>query len=134
MAQIRASGPGCGIKGMEMQQDHATLIYRIEALERMVQQLQTQLQQYVPAKENELQLRIIKETVERIEREVGNAKLQLTDLNTKLVASESEAQKRDAAQRESQDKLQIRILWGAISVVITILSLVIVGYITHFFH
>lgn len=117
-----------------MQQDHATLIYRIEALERMVQQLQTQLQQYVPAKENELQLRIIKETVERIEREVGNAKLQLTDLNTKLVASESEAQKRDAAQRESQDKLQIRILWGAISVVITILSLVIVGYITHFFH
>lgn len=117
-----------------MQQDHATLIYRIEALERMVQQLQTQLQQYVPAKENELQLRIIKETVERIEREVGNAKTQLTDLNTKLVASESEAQKRDAAQRESQDRLQIRILWGAVSVVITILSLVIVAYITHFIH
>lgn len=113
--------------------DQATLTFRIEVLERMVQQLQTQLQQYVPAKENELQLRSIRETVERIEREITNAKQQLTDLNTKLVVSESEAQKRDAAQRESQDKLQIRILWGAVSVIITILSLVIVGYITHFF-
>ncbi len=111
-------------------QDQSTLIYRIEILERLFHDLQTQLQQYVRASENNLHLQAIKETVLRIEQELGLAKNQLTDLNAKLVTSEAEAQKRDAAQRESQDKLQIRVLWGAISVIITILSLVIVGYLT----
>jgi hypothetical protein len=111
------------------QQDQA-LLYRIETLERMVRDLQGQLQQYVRSSENNLHLEAIRSTVERIERELGLAKTELTGLNTKLTASEIEAQKRDAAQRESQDKLQIRILWGAVSVIITILSLVIVAYIT----
>lgn len=114
--------------------DQATLIYRIEALERMVQQLQTQLQQYVPAKENELQLRIIKDTVERIEREVSSAKAELTNLNTKISDSEVKSQERYASQRESQDKLQIRVLWGAVSTVIAILVGVIIAYLTHFIH
>lgn len=112
------------------QPDQATLIYRIESLERLFHDLQQQLQQYVRSSENNLHLQAIRETCERIERELTLAKNQLTDLNTRLVVSESEAQKRDAAQRESQDKLQIRILWGAVSVIITILSLVIVGYLT----
>lgn len=115
------------------QPDQATLIYRIESLERLFHDLQQQLQQYVRSSENNLHLEAIRNTCERIERELGLAKAQLTDLNTKLTASEIKAQERDAAQRESQDKLQIRILWGAVSVIITILSLVIVGYITHFF-
>jgi hypothetical protein len=113
-------------------QDQATLIYRIEVLERLFHDLQAQLQQYVRASENNLHLQAIKETVLRIEQELGLAKNQLTELNAKLAVSEVEAQKRDAAQRESQDKLQIRILWGAVSVVVTILSLVIVNYVTHF--
>ena len=111
-------------------QDQATLIYRVETLERLFRELQQQLQQYVRASENELHLQSIKATCERIERELSAAKTELASLNAKLVESEAEAQKRDAAQRESQDKLQIRVLWGAISVVITILSLVIVGYLT----
>lgn len=112
-------------------QDQATLVYRIEVLERLFRELQIQLQQYVRSSENELNLRSIKDTLGRIENELGLAKTQLTELNTKLTASEIEAQKRDAAQRESQDKLQIRVLWGAVSVIITILSLVLVNYLTH---
>lgn len=111
-------------------QDQATLIYRIESLERLFHDLQQQLQQYVRSSENNLHLQAIRDTCERIERELGLAKNQLTELNTKLATSEVEAQKRDAAQRESQDKLQIRILWGAVSVIITILGLVIAGYLT----
>lgn len=117
---------------MQAPQDQSTLLYRIESLERMVRDLQTQLQQYVRSSENSLHMQAIRDTVERIERELGFAKNQLTDLNTKLTSSEIEARERDAAQRESQDKLQIRMLWGAVSVVVTILSLVIVNYITHF--
>ncbi len=99
----------------------------------MVQQLRDQLSQYVPAKENELQLRSIRETVERIEREVSNAKNQLTDLNTKLAVSEVEAQKRDSAQKESQDKLQIRVLGGIVSIFVAILLSIIAAYATHIF-
>lgn len=112
-------------------QDQATLVYRIEVLERLFRDLQMQLQQYVRSSENDLHLRSIKDTCERIERELGLAKTELTNLSTKLAESEVEAQKRYADQRESQDKLQIRVLWGAISVIITILSLVIVNAITH---
>lgn len=119
---------------MAQSPDQATLTFRIEILERMVQQLRDQLSQYVPAKENELQLRSIRETVERIEREVSNAKNQLTDLNTKLAVSEVEAQKRDAAQKESQDKLQIRVLGGIVSIFIAILLSIIGAYAAHLLH
>lgn len=112
-------------------QDQATLVYRIETLERLFRELQQQLNQYVRSSENNLHLESIKSTVERIERELSAAKTELTNLNTKLIETETEAQKRYADQRESQDKLQIRVLWGAISVIITILSLVIVNFLTH---
>ncbi|SRR6266567_1828933 len=117
-----------------MQQDQSTLTFRIEALEKMVQQLQNQLQQYVPAKENELQLRSIRETVERIEREVSSAKSQLTDLNTKLADSEVEAQKRDSALKENQNQMQIRVLAGIVSIFIAILLSIIGAYAAHVLH
>lgn len=114
--------------------DQATLIFRVENLERLFRELQTQLNQYVRSSENELHLQSIKATVERIERELSAAKTELTSLNTKLTETESEAQKRDAAQRESQDKLQIRVLWGAVSTVIAILVGVIIAFFTHLIH
>ena len=118
---------------MQQPQDQAALLYRVEILERLFRDLQQQLQQYVRTSENELHLRNISETVARIERELSLAKTELTNLNTKLVESEVEAQKRYADQRESQDKLQIRVLWGAISAIITTVSLVLVNYVTHWF-
>jgi alkyl hydroperoxide reductase subunit AhpF len=114
-------------------QDQATLIYRVETLERLFRDLQQQLQQYVRSSENELHLRNISDTVARIERELSLAKTELTSLSNKISDSELEAQRRDAAQNKRQDELQIKVLWGAISVIITIVSLVLVNYATHWF-
>jgi len=63
--------------------DMSTLSYRIVSLEQHVQQLQTELRTYVPARENELQLQSIRSTVERIESDVKQAKQQVTELANK---------------------------------------------------
>ena len=57
---------------MQSQQpmDTTAIAYRINALERDIQHLQTQLASYVPARESELQLASIRSTVERIERDL----------------------------------------------------------------
>lgn len=114
--------------------DMTGLLIRVNAVEQQVQQVQTQLQQYVPASVNDLQLQSIRSSVDRIERDVSDMKHQLTDMNTKLATQEAEAQKRDAAQRESQDKLQIRVLWFIVSAVITVLMALLIAYLTHLIH
>lgn len=76
-------------------------------------QLHTQLQLYVPVRENELQLQVITSTVERIEGDVKETKKQVGEM------------------KEAQDKLQIRILWGIVSLVITILSGILIAYVSH---
>ena len=115
-------------------QDQATLIYRIEVLERLFHELQQQLQQYVRASENNLHLQAIKETVLRIELELQLAKNQLSDVNAKLTTNEIEAQKRDAEQRANQDKLQIWILVGIVSFFVAILLSIIAAYAAHVIH
>ena len=110
------------------------ITFRITALERDVADLKEQLNRYVPVRENELQLKSIRDTADRIEREVQEARKQLEIVNSKLVTQETEAQKREAAQRESQAALQIKVLWGIVSTIIGLLIAVLVGYITHFFH
>ncbi len=107
--------------------------FRIGALERDIADLRQQLHLYVPAKENELQLNNIQESVEHIEQDVQWLKKKLEELNNKLMDQELAAQHRDAVQRESQAALQIRVLWGTISVIMTIMTSVLVAYITHMF-
>ncbi len=108
----------------QAQQDpYSGLLYRVETVEKDIAQVKAQLNQYVPMRENDLRLQSISETVRRIEVEVSDTKKQITEMSTKL-----------AAQRESQDKLQIRVLWGAISLVLGTSSLIVAGYVTHFFH
>lgn len=117
------------------QQPENTIAYRVDIIEREVAALKLQLERYVPVRENELQLKSIRDTVERIERDVQEAKRQIGDVNTKLVTQETESQRRDNAQRESQSALQIRVLWFIVSTVIVILTGVLVAYATHtFFH
>jgi septal ring factor EnvC (AmiA/AmiB activator) len=99
------------------------LSYKIEALERIVGELRHQLQNYVLAREHDLQLKLIQDTVERIEKEVSAAKTELSTLNTKL-----------GEQRESQDKLQIKVLWIIVAFILTILSGVAVAFFTHLLH
>lgn len=107
-------------QGQQTPQDISTILYRLNALEQQVLQLHNQLQLYVPVRENELQLQVIKSTVERIEDDVKATKVQVGEM-------------RDTQDkmRESQDKLQIRILWGIVSLVITILSGILIAYIAH---
>ena len=105
----------------------SNIIYRLEATEKDVVQIKAQLrelpQSYVLARENDLRLQSIQESVRRIETDVGEAKKQLTDMSSKL-----------AEQRESQSQLQIRVLYGVVAVIITILSGVLIGYLTHLIH
>ncbi len=110
------------------------LLLRINTVETQVKQVQVQLNQYVPASVNDLQLQSIRSAVDRIERDISEMKRQFNELNTKLITQETEAKQRDAAQRESQDKLQIRVLQAIISIVITVLIGVFIAYLTHFIH
>lgn len=115
----------------QQQPDQATLLYRIEALERLFHDLQTQLQQYVRSSENNLHLQAIRDTCERIERELGLAKQQLTKSSEEMANS-------FANLREEQNRLQIRTLAWIVGSIATFISLVLVGiltaYITHLIH
>jgi len=88
-------------------QDLAGVSYRLSAVEQEIKALQAQLGQYVPARENDLQLASIRSTVERIERDVSTASKQLAELNTKMAVQE-------IASRENQSKLLNRVLWSLV--------------------
>ncbi len=111
----------------------AAIIIRISTLEQDVVELKRQLNSFVPLRENDLQLKNIRDSVDRIERDIIDAIKQLTDVSTKMTTQDIEAQKREAEIRESQTSLQIRVLWGSLSLIIGLLMSVLVGYITHFF-
>jgi len=102
------------------QQPASALQYRMAVLERDVMQLKTQLGSYVPARENDLQLASIRGTVERIEKEVSETKKHLEEMDGRM-----------EVQRESQDKLLIKILWGAVSLIIGVLVSLLIAYLTH---
>lgn len=116
-----------------MQHPENTLTYRIESIEREVTGLKQQLERYVPARENDLQLQSIRSTVERIERDVQDARKQVTDLGTKLVTQQTESERRDTAQRESQASLQIKVLIWFVSIVVTVLLSVLIAFLTGLF-
>lgn len=104
----------------QQQPQDATLLYRIEALERLFHDLQQQLQQYVRSSENNLHLQAIRDTCERIERELGLAKQQITKSSDEMV-------KEFASLREEQNKLQVKTLTYIVTTIVTIVGLVLVG-------
>jgi hypothetical protein len=110
------------------------LLFRLDSVEKDIVSLRQQLSLYEPVRENDLKLQSIKDTTLRIESELGKVKERIESLNAKMVAQEQESAKRDAAQREANDKLQIKVLWGVVSTVLAIGTAVLIGYITHFFH
>jgi chromosome segregation ATPase len=110
------------------------LLFRLDSVEKDIVSLRQQLNLYEPVRENDLKLQIIKDTTLRIESELGKVKERIESLNAKMVAQEQESVKRDAEQREANDKLQIKVLLGVVSTVLAIGTAVLIGYITHFFH
>jgi transposase len=105
----------------------STVSFRLVSLEKELMEVKKQLNMYVPLRENDLQLKTIHETVDRIEK-------QLAGLGEKILAQEFEMQKREAAAQRRQASLQIKILWGTVSTIVGLLTSVLVGYITHLFH
>lgn len=115
--------------------DHlSTLTYRLAAVEHDIKAVRDQLNSYVPIRENELQLKIIQETVARIERDVIETKKQVSDLNTKLIAQELEARDRDNQQKQSQSNLQIKAMWAIIGIVITVVTGSLISYVSYLIH
>lgn len=104
----------------------ATILYRVEALERQNKDLTTQLDRYVLARENDLRLQTIQASMARMENDVSDTKKQLIDLNVRLSSQKAE-------QQDAQNKLLIKVLWGAVSLVIVTLLTILTSYITHFF-
>jgi hypothetical protein len=119
-----------GMEGMEWIGEETVapaINFRMLSLERELASVKTQLSLYVPFRENDLQLKVINDTVDRIEKE-------LADLGSKIIAQEHEAQQREATVQRSQSNLQIKILWGTVSTIIGLITSVLVGYVTHLFH
>lgn len=113
------------------QDQYDTIIYRLSVLEDTVRQLQQQFNLYVPARENEIRLKSIHETAERTEHEIRDLKSQLKDIDTKLDTQSKDIQTRDNEHRKSLDDLKIKMLWGAVSAVIAIISAWIITYGSH---
>lgn len=112
-------------------QQFSAITYRMTAVEQEVNSLKLQLQSYVPARENDLQLQSIKATVERIERDIADARKQITDISTKIATQETLSRDRDAQQSLNQYKIVNRVLISIVSAVGTILVGVLIYYLTN---
>lgn len=116
------------------QEPVATLLYRIEIMEREFTQLKSQLSLYEPARESDLKLQRINDIVQRIEIEITRCKEKLETMSTTLTTQDNESKKRDSETKEDLSKLQIKVLWGIISTVIAVLIGILIGYANHLLH
>lgn len=120
------------------EQPTSNLIYRVEVMERDLASLKSQLSLYEPARENDLKLQRINDTVSRIETELSKVKEKLETMNTHMTTQEAEAQKRDSAQKEQLANVQISGLkWGVgigVGFVVSALLLLLGAYFTHIIH
>ena len=118
----------------QRQPDVAMLSYRVDQMERDMTLLEAKFTDYARVSEYDLRLQSIAETIKRIEASTNTAIIEISDMNKKLAAQDTEAQKRDAAQKASIDRLLIRILWGFVCLIISIPVSLIIGYLTHVVH
>ena len=98
------------------QEPITTLLYRVESVEKDVVQLKTQLNLYEPIRESDLKLSRINDIVVRIETDLKSVKEKVEDI------------------AEDQSRLQIRTLWYIVTTIVTILSALLIGYLTHIIH
>lgn len=115
-------------------QDIATLSYRLERLEKEFQKFVDLLDDYALSKESTLQFSNIQDNVKRLEVQVEDIRKHTQDLSIQLMKQDTESQNRDAAIREKQDAIQIRALWFIAAAVISIITAVLISYLTHLIH
>lgn len=102
----------------------SSLPYRVDALEREMRTLKEQQQLAVTQRESDLLLRPIREAIERVEKGVLGVQQTISD-------PENGLQKQIQEQRESQDKLLIRILWSIVGTIGAVIIGVAIYYFTH---
>lgn len=108
---------------MRRREEPPELSMRIDMLDREIKRLSSQLADYVRTSENDLRLASIVDALRRIEEEITQVKKLLGEAGNNLTE-----------QGDALDKLQIRVLWGIVSVVITILIGILLAYVTHLIH
>ncbi|GAC1471034.1 MAG: hypothetical protein PVS3B1_16130 [Ktedonobacteraceae bacterium] len=112
--------------GQEVPNLALPMLFRVMTVEHDIVELKAQMSLTVATKENDIEIVDMRGIIQRMEIEVEEVKKQLEDVVTKQIELGSDAQKNIAA-------LQIRVLWGAVSLVVGLLMSVLVGYITHLF-
>ena len=103
------------------------ITYRVSSVEKDVADIRTQLDRYVLVRENDLRLQSVQESIGRVEDDVKQIHIQLV----KLTDSLTEQDRKLTEQDNKRNKLLIKILWGAVSFVLVIVSGVLIYYFTH---
>lgn len=107
---------------------------RITMIDHQMQQLQRQLQSCVTTDVNELQMKDLRSMADRIAHDVQEDQKQLGDLNVKFNLLTQEIQRNDYEDQKRQDQFKLRVMWGIITFIFTLLGTVLAGFITNFIH
>jgi len=112
----------------------SSLAFRMDLVEKDLGKLGDQLSAYVLARENDLKLQGIQDTVRRIEGNIAVSNQQIANVGEKLTALEIDQQRRDADARDSQNKLVIRVLLAIGTAIVTVVGGVLIALFTHILH
>jgi len=112
----------------------ALLSYRVDMVEKNLNQIAEKILGLVPQRENDLRVQSIKEIVGDMKTDLATIKQQdLVAINKHIGDVERQITTQGETQRESMDKLQIRALTVVASSVLMLVLTFIVNYFTHFF-
>jgi hypothetical protein len=106
------------------------LLYRVEAMEKDISGLKGQLSLYEPMRENDYKLQRINDTVGRIESELHAVKDRLEAVNTHMITSDTETQRRDTELRLKAGNLYNKILISVLAFLFSGILSVLVFYVT----
>lgn len=103
------------------------VLYRMNAIERDINTLKDQLSLYQKTNENDLKLQRVFDTIDRLEDNVVAEKDDLKAVNKEIVTVKEELHK----IREEQNKIWIKILWGTITTIGSLIIGILLYLITH---
>ena len=122
------------------QQEPFLTMYRVEVVEKEVQQIKNHLNTFQTTRENDLKfqqsdlrIKTIVDAFNDIKLELSKLRDEVKAIDIKMVAKEKESSDRDNSLRESVDKLQIRTLVWFVCWFLGIVAAILIGYINHIF-
>jgi len=103
----------------------------MDSIEKEIMTFKQQLQAYDTSRENDLKLQRINDTAGRIEADIRAMKTGMEEMNTRMLTKEGESKQRDSDTTSAQDRLQIKVLVGILLLIVSVVSSLLVFYITH---